>query len=710
MKKLLIFLLAMVANVGTMLAENPSWNEEGEIVSVSDALMGNNTGEWIYEEKGKGSTTSSHPATFVVLTAAKGRSIDKIPEADLKPLADDNEIMGTVAFKHTSLNTTMATYACYRYSIPYQIAKLYTEYDEEGNVKKRMIYNYKVTEIVDEEISGSAFVNALVIPHTIERVPENASLNFRNVDTVYIYNTNTSYSPDQPKSYLPTNKLKTIVFKGDFEKIPNCICANAHILDSVYIPNTVKKIAAKAFYLCTNLKSVTIPSSVNEIDTLAFLDVANIRYNGSAHNDTIDYLDLGEVTNWGARSVNGYIEGDCVYRDKSQKELLACCSSVKGEFHINNKVETIGNRAFANCVDITSINIPYTVKNLGGFTFYNCVKLNKITIPQTVTALPDGIFFQCRNLTDISLPQNLKSIGSLAFFNCISMTSITIPNSVEEIDASAFLFSNIYRNPKYWSNGLLYVDNCLVAINRDSIFEHCTIKSGTRLIADNIFQNCQSLKSIEIKDGLTTISKRAFFLCENLKYVTIPNSVASIEEDAFGFCKSLDTIILGEGVKFIGEYAFEGSMIKKIILPKNLYKIGKSAFAYCNDLEDITIPQNVYYIGENAFFGCEEIRNVTCLPNNPPSIGDNVFTYRTNFQYRILPNMKIIVPCTSVNLYRNAWSDYAQRIIGQNCSEDIDIINRSSSKEGCVQKIFRDGQIYILRGDKTYTLTGQRVQ
>ena len=48
----------------------------------------------------------------------------------------------------------------------------------------------------------------------------------------------------------------------------SCFCASG--LNSIVIPEGVKKIGASAFYWCTNLKSVTLPSTLEFIDSDAF--------------------------------------------------------------------------------------------------------------------------------------------------------------------------------------------------------------------------------------------------------------------------------------------------------------------------------------------------------------------------------------------------------------------------------------------------------
>ena len=61
-----------------------------------------------------------------------------------------------------------------------------------------------------------------------------------------------------------------------------------------------------------------------------------------------------------------------------------------------------------------------------------------------------------------------------------------------------------------------------------------SIKEGVRIICNNAFSGCFSLKSLVIPDSVTRIGDSAFFCCEFLRSVVIPDSVTSIGDSAFG--------------------------------------------------------------------------------------------------------------------------------------------------------------------------------
>lgn len=99
---------------------------------------------------------------------------------------------------------------------------------------------------------------------------------------------------------------------------------------------------------------------------------------------------------------------------------------------------SIENSAFNGCSSLTSITIPNSVTNIGNWAFAWCNSLSSITIPNSVTSIGELAFHICESLTSITIPNSVTSIGYQAFSWCFSLTSVTIPNSVTSIGDNAF--------------------------------------------------------------------------------------------------------------------------------------------------------------------------------------------------------------------------------------------------------------------------------
>lgn len=202
-------------------------------------------------------------------------------------------------------------------------------------------------------------------------------------------------------------------------------------------------------------------------------------------------------------------------------------------------VTSIGNSAFYECKNLTSVSVPNNVTTIGDDAFCYCWNLNSVNIPNSVTSIGNYAFHECVRLSSVTFPDNITFIGESAFQGCQYLTSVTIPNSITSIGKNTFS----------GCKGLLSV----------------TIPNSVTSIGKQAFSGCISLTTIKIPNSVISIGTEAFYVCKGLTSLIIPNTVMSIGKNAFGECSNLTYVTIGNSVTSIGSGAFSMTDIPIVI-------------------------------------------------------------------------------------------------------------------------------------------------
>ena len=108
------------------------------------------------------------------------------------------------------------------------------------------------------------------------------------------------------------------------------------------------------------------------------------------------------------------------------------------ELSIGSHVTSIGDYAFGDCSNITSVTIPANVLSVGSQAFSSCRGLTSVTIPNSVTNVDNGAFEYCFGLTSVTVENGVTRLGDYSFYGCSSLSSFTIPSSVTSVGDDIF--------------------------------------------------------------------------------------------------------------------------------------------------------------------------------------------------------------------------------------------------------------------------------
>lgn len=587
-----------------------------------------------------------------------------------------------------------------------------------------MINGLPVTSIGALAFYSCTTLTSVAIPNSVTSIGEGA---FQNCLLASI-SIPSSVASIGRYAFSGCGRLSSFTIPDSITSIGPGVFQYCSSLARVTIPNSIITIGDSAFMQCSSLISLTIPSSVTRIDAYAFLNcehLISVYFEGDApfvgewvFNYPLPtlYYQSGTI-GWGATFAGcPAFPFPFNYTINPDNTIIITAYTGSGgivrfpDRIVGLQVGSIGANAFSSCANLISITIPGSVTNIGNCAFQQCTNLTSVyfegnapsvggdlfdgtfpriyylsgttgwmttfagcpaflvmpfnytmnpdttvnitgysgsggdlAIPDTLYGMPvasigDYAFCLC-NLTSVTVPDSITGIGYGAFQQCASLTNVTLGAGVNSIGLRAFAYCDQMTsiqvdpaNPVYSSlDGILFNKDRTVLIECPTGFiGEFSIPNGVTNIADLAFDSCSLLSGVTIPDSVIRIGDGAFGGCA-LSRVLIPSSVTSIGSSAFGcdwslaaidvdvqnpvYC-SLDGVLFNKDMTVILEYPPGGASVYSI--PNGVTNVGDSAFALCA-VVDVTIPDGVTRIGDHAFQRCP-LESIT-IPDSVTEIG-----------------------------------------------------------------------------------------
>ena len=281
----------------------------------------------------------------------------------------------------------------------------------------------EMTSIGNYAFAWCSALQSVTIGSGVATIGNSAFYNCNNLSSVTIGNGVTSIGEN---AFAECYSLNTVVIPDNVATIGNYAFAWCGVLQSVTIGSAVTSLGEYAFRYCDNLVELNVlpvtPPSIysNTFDSELNSSFAIAVPEGSLEDYRSDenWRRLLEISSGEASGVCG---DNLVWTLNLAEGTLTISGS--GSMYDYTYVEEVPWYSYRSY--ITNVSMSDEMTSIGNYAFYNCYNLSSVTIGSAVTSIGEYAFADCYSLNAVVIPDKVTTIGDYAFVGCYNLTSIT---------------------------------------------------------------------------------------------------------------------------------------------------------------------------------------------------------------------------------------------------------------------------------------------
>lgn len=171
-------------------------------------------------------------------------------------------------------------------------------------------------------------------------------------------------------------------------------------------------------------ETVMLPATVTEINDYAF------------SNSNLNTINIENVKTIGCYAFSGTLLDTITLKGGIVKKSAFCDSALEDVFLIGSM--DVGSNAFADCDELSKLDLSSFTGNLGESSFQNCTSLEELYVGN-ITSLGAYAFKGCTGLKNLEI--NYPHLEN-QFEDCLNLENIVLDEDVQDISACTFMCHN----------------------------------------------------------------------------------------------------------------------------------------------------------------------------------------------------------------------------------------------------------------------------
>lgn len=301
---------------------------------------------------------------------------------------------------------------------------------------------------------------------------------------------------------------------------------------------------------------------------------------------------------------------------------------------------------------------PYPVAGIGDHAFFNCQELTSVTIPEGVTYIDQQAFSHCYSLGNVAFPSTLQRIEDFAFEYCEGLTEVVLPKSLTRIGECAFQICNNLKeftveegNPRFKSEaGVVYSSDgtSLIAYPEAKADEEYTLPADVKRVVSSAFSTNRNLRRVNVGADVALIPVMTFCDCESLEEINVdPANAAMASDEGVLYNKAMTVLLQFPCCNRADFYE----------VPEGVTDIEDLSMVCARSLTYLTLPSTLQRIGYLAFAGTSGLAEITCRAQRPPEGAYGVDI----FEPAVYSGATLSVPSLALDTYKknSQWGRFS---------------------------------------------------